>query len=354
MGATILGCGGGGPLDYGTDLMRRLYDDKRAVSVASPEELGDDVLVACAYGVGAMSMADADQYGERPLASEHPSVLAVRALGDHVGRDIEALICGELGGSSIADAFYPAGVLGIPVVDADPVGRAVPEIQHSMFAINASPIAPMAVVNEIADTAILTNVADDERAEVLVRTMAVASRNAVWVADHVLPWRDLRDIAVLGTLTFAERVGSAQRGALDAIEDASQAITGAANGFILFRGVVTSSTWRDADGFTVGETSIAGKGEFASSTYRVWFKNENLMAWRDGEPDVTSPDLIAILDDLTGVPITNPDIVAGASVSVLGIPSAVAWRTPEGIASLGPSHFGFTEDFVPVESRQAH
>lgn len=353
MGATILGCGSGGPLAYGTDLMRRLYDDGKAVSLASPQEIGDDAIVACPYGVGAMTMADVDPYGDRPLASEHPSVLAVRGLGAYVGHDVAALLCGELGGSSVADAFYPAGVLGIPVVDADPVGRAVPEIQHSMFAINGVPIAPLVVVNEIGDTAILTNVADDERAEALIRAMAVASRNAVWVADHALPWGDLRDIAVLGTISLAEHVGGAQREAVEAGEDVARAVAESADGFVMFRGEVTLSTWRDAEGFTVGETVIEGTGEHVSSTYRVWFKNENLMAWRDDQPDVTSPDLICVLDDETGVPLTNPDVATGSRVSVLAFPSAAAWRSPGGIATLGPTHFGFTENFVPVELRHS-
>ena len=96
MGATILGCGGGGPLDYGTDLMRRLYDDERSVALASPEEIDDGAIIACPYGVGAMTTAELDPYGDRPRPSDHPSVLAVRALGAHVGREIEAIICGDL------------------------------------------------------------------------------------------------------------------------------------------------------------------------------------------------------------------------------------------------------------------
>ena len=101
---------------------------------------------------------------------------------------------GELGGTSISDAFFPAAMLGLPVVDADPVGRAVPELEHSLFKVNGLPIAPEAVVNEAGDTVIVTRVADDGRAEALVRALAVASRNLVWVADHALPWGLLRDV----------------------------------------------------------------------------------------------------------------------------------------------------------------
>jgi hypothetical protein len=352
VGATILGCGGGGGLAYGMDQMEPIYNGGLAVLLASPEEVSADAMVACPYAVGAMTTAEVDPFGDRPRAAEHPSVLSVRALGDHLGQGFAALICGELGGSSVADAFYPAAVLGVPIIDADPVGRAVPEVQHSMLAIHGVPIAPFSVVNEIGDTAIFTDVADDERAEVLIRAMAVASRNAVWVADHGLPWSDLRDIVVHGTIGLAERVGRARREAAEAAQDVAGAVAAAADGVVVFHGTVTSSDWRDAEGFTVGETTIEGADAWASSTYRVWFKNENLLAWRDGIPDVICPDLICILDD-DGMPVTNPEVEAGTLVSVLAFPSASGWRTPTGIASLGPSHFGFDVDFVPVERRLA-
>lgn len=350
VGATILGSGGGGGFAYGMDQMRRIYDSGRVVTLAAPEEISADVVVACPYAVGAMTTAEVDPYGDRPFAAEHPSVLAVRALGEHIGRDLGALICGELGGSSVADAFYPAAVLGVPIVDADPVGRAVPEVQHSMFSIHGLPISPFSVVNEIGDTAIFTTVADDERAEALIRALAVASRNAVWVADHALPWSNLRDIAVLGTISLAERVGRARRESVEAAQDVADAVAAAVDGVVVFRGIVTSSDWRDAEGFTVGETTIEGADAWAPSTFRVWFKNENLLTWRDGVPDVTCPDLICILDG-DGVPVTNPGVVKGSHVSVVAFPSASQWRTPEGIKSLGPSHFGFDVDFVPVELR---
>jgi len=72
------------------------------------------------------------------------------------------------------------------------------------------------------------------------------------------------------------------------------------------------------------------------------------MAWRDGVPDVTCPDLICILDG-DGMPVTNPDVRSGSNVSVLAFPCAPQWRTPRGVEVLGPTHFGFDVDFAPVE-----
>jgi len=351
VGATIMGCGGGGELAEGRELMRRAYEEGRAVALAAPDEMPDETLVACPYGVGGLTLGDEAAYAGLSWAKEHPAVLAVRALGAHLGREFGALITGELGGTSIADAFYPAAMLGLPAVDADPVGRAVPELEHSMFNLHGVPIVPQAVVNELGDTVIITTVADDRRAEALVRALAVASRNVVWVADHAMPWGRMKDVVIPGAVSLAKNVGRAFRQAVAAGEDTATAVAAAAGGGVLFRGLVSASSWEEKDGFTWGEVEIAGHGAYAGAAYRVWFKNENLMAWRDGEPDVTAPDLICCFSGETGQPITNPNHEVGRAVTIVGLPAAAAWRTERGVAVLGPRHFGFDVDYTPVENR---
>jgi uncharacterized protein len=38
---------------------------------------------------------------------------------------------------------------------------------------------------------------------------------------------------------------------------------------------------------------------------------------------------------------------------VIAFPCAPEWRTSKGLATLGPRHFGFDVDFVPLEARSA-
>ena len=353
VGATILGCGGGGWLADGREQMKQVYEAGLAVTLAGPDDLADTDLVACPYAVGAMTAADAGFYGDLPFTGEHPTVLAVRVLEEYLGHPIAGVFPGEIGGGSIGDAFFAAAMLDLPAIDADPAGRAVPEIEHSVLGLAGVPSAPLAVVNEVGDTAILTWVADDARAEALVRALAVASRNAVWVADHGQPWGELRDLLVPGAVSRSLAVGSARREAAAADGDVPVAVATAAGGRVAFHGEVEAMTWDDADGFSVGETVLAGAGESASSRYRVWFKNENLMAWRDGEPDITCPDLICLVDAVTGMGLTNPEVAPGTRVAVLGVPCDRRWRSAAGIALLGPAHFGYDVDYVPVEERPA-
>ncbi len=350
-GATVLGCGGGGDYEEGRELMRRAYDEGRAVRLAAPDELPDDAVICCPYGVGGLTQGDEAVYDGLERSAEYPGVLAVQALGEHLGVEFAALITGELGGWSIADAFYPAAMLDLPVVDADPVGRAVPELQHSLFKVHGLPIAPQAVTNEVGDTVIVTRVAGDARAEALVRALAVASRNLVCVADHALPWGKVRPAVISGAVSLAQRVGAALRLAQEREEDAAAAVAAASGGRVVFRGRVTSFEWEERDGFTWGELELAGEAADAGSSYRIWSKNENLLAWRDGAPDVMSPDLICCLSGESGEPVTNPHHAEGERVDVVGVPASPQWRTSAGVAVLGPRHFGFDLDFVPLEER---
>jgi DUF917 family protein len=351
LGGTALGCGGGGDYEEGRELMRRAYGAGRVVRLAAADEIPDSALVCCPYGVGGLTEGDEAVYAGLERTAEYPGVLAVLALGEYLGAEFGALMTGELGGWSIADAFYPAAMLDLPVVDADPVGRAVPEIEHSLFKVDGLPVTPQAVTNEIGDTVLVTRVADDGRSEALIRAMAVASRNLVWVADHGMPWGTMRRTAILGAVSLALQVGESLRRARESGEDAAAAVAAASGGYVVFRGRVASFAWEEREGFTWGELQLVGDGDDAGSSYRVWSKNENLLAWRDGAVDVSAPDLICCFSRETGDPVTNPHHVAGALVDVVGVPAAAPWRTTAGVATLGPRHFGFDIDYVPVEER---
>ena len=53
----------------------------------------------------------------------------------------------------------------------------------------------------------------------------------------------------------------------------------------------------------------------------------------------------------TGEPITTESMRYGYRVAILGIPCAHHWRTPAGLALVGPHYFGYNVEYVPVEER---
>ncbi len=96
--------------------------------------------------------------------------------------------------------------------------------------------------------------------------------------------------------------------------------------------------------------AVRGAGEYAGHTFRIWFKNEHHISWKDGALFVTSPDLLAVVHADTAEPITNTYLSEGMNVAVIGAPVNAYFRTPEGIAVLGPKHFGFDLEYRPIEA----
>jgi hypothetical protein len=350
IGSTILGCGGGGDLEKAAAKLESAASDDSEFTLADLDDLPDDARVVCPYIVGSLTpSADKDRFAGLPVVEESPALAAVRVLEEYLGEKFAAVMVGEIGAWAVADAFTVAASLGLPVLDADTAGRSVPEMQHSLTYGGGMPFAAQAVVNEFGETAIITRVVNDIRDEALVRALAVASGNQVGVADPVSV-RELKPSVVPQSVSYALAVGRAYRQAKESGSDPAEAVANQGSGVVVFRGAISEFSWEDKDGFTLGEFTVTGEGRFAGSALRIWFKNENLMSWLDGAPFVTAPDLICVLDEDAGVPLTNPNQRVGTKVSVIALPAYEKWRTEAALSVFGPRSFGFDVDYRSLDT----
>jgi DUF917 family protein len=80
---------------------------------------------------------------------------------------------------------------------------------------------------------------------------------------------------------------------------------------------------------------------------RIAFQNEFLIAERDGQTLVTTPDMITLLEAETGAPVTADAMRYGIRVVALAYPCSDQWRTAEGLDLVGPRYFGYDLDFRP-------
>ena len=103
-------------------------------------------------------------------------------------------------------------------------------------------------------------------------------------------------------------------------------------------------------GFARGELDIRGTGPDVGVSFRLAFQNENLLFWRDDQPQATVPDLITVVDEQSGRPVTTEGLQYGLRVAVLGFPSHAQWQTPAGLALVGPRAFGYEIDYVPLHA----
>jgi DUF917 family protein len=345
-GCAILGTGGGGSPKRGLELIQRDLRAGREFRLIGLEEVPDDALIASPYMCGSISPEGSAE------GDDQECLKAFEALEGYMGREFFATIPTEIGGGNTAVALSVAARRGLPAVDADPAGRSVPELQHTTFYIENVPIAPLAVATPKGDTIILKEVADDFRAEALVRAIAVASGNRAGVADHPVEGRTLKRSVIPGTLSRALAIGAAVRKARASGRDPVQAAAVAGKGYLLFKGRVVEAHWAIREGFTVGEVAIAGEGSYSGHRYRICYKNEHIISWFDGEPDAMVPDLICTVDPRTGEALTNPNCKEGLEVAVIGYPAPEIWRTPRGLELFGPGHFGYELEYRRIEENR--
>lgn len=344
-GCTVLGTGGGGDPKEGWELIKKEIRKGRKFLLASLDEIPSSKIVATPYFVGSLTGGKV-----KSVYEEGEAARSFRLLEEYVGEKFYGVISTELGGANTAVALATAAKLGIPIIDGDPAGRSVPELQHTTFYIMGLKMAPFSVVTPFGDEAIISRVKNDFQAEKIVRAIAVTMETNVGVTSHPVKGKNIKDSIVKNAISYALKVGRSMRIAKERGEDVIDALVTAGNGFLLFKGVAMRSDWKDKDGFTIGEFELEGIDEFKGEVYRIWFKNENLVSWRNGEVDVTIPDLISVLT-LDGTPVTNPNIREGEEYAVIGFPAPEIWRTSRGLEVFGPRYLGLDMEYIPIEAK---
>ena len=345
VGAAILGTGGGGNPYVGKLLARAALREHGPVTIVDVEELDDDALVVPSAMMGAPTVL------VEKLPQGEEAVRAFEALQAHLGRPITHTMSIEAGGLNSVTPFVVAGRLGIPIVDADGMGRAFPEVQMVTASIYGIPATPMALADEKGNQVILADTLDNRWTERFARSITVDMGSTAMVAQYPLTGRQVKQAMVRGTLGLAEELGRLVREARAAHGDPVGAVVERLGGRRLFSGKVTDVERRTVAGFTRGEAQLEGIADDAGSRLTLHFQNEHLVARRDDRVLASAPDLIMVLDPDTGEPTTTEDLRYGFRVAVTAAPCDARWRTQEGLALVGPRCFGYDFDFVPIEER---
>lgn len=329
--------------------------------VVAHGDVPDDWNVVCASGAigGAGAWDHVSQRIRRQklpaIAIEEGTLRAMDALGRHLGVKWDAVISNEASGGRIG-AFVSATARGLPVVDACLALRCKPEVQIQMPTVMGVGNKPCAMVTRWGDQIVVERPADDYRVEDLGRAVSVASGGVCSIARTPLTGREVKIGTIPDALTQAILFGRTVREAVERRQDPIAALLRVAGGTLLFQGAVRKAEMTGLRGHTYWDVEIAGEGRFSGHIYTVWVKNENLLAWLDGQVDVMPPDLICNLDPRTGDAITGAALGGyriGERVAMVGIPAHPLWRQARGIEIFGPRHFGHDMDYVPIEELQA-
>ncbi len=344
IGAAILGTGGGGDPKKGLNMLREDLQKGRRLAIVSLEELPDDALVVCPYSCGSIAPVERKR---KAVVFEEPMTVAFERMEKHVGRKTFATVAVELGGMNTAIPLHIASMMNLPLLDGDYLGRSAPELLHSTANIFQVPLLPCVAVSEGGDIVIIERVADLGEYEDIVRSLAVVAGGSVAVVDTPIEGSIVKKVVIKDSISKCIKVGKTVKQANMAGKDPITELVRCLDGVLLFKGLVKKYGWEDRGGFLYGEATYTGIDKWKTHELKVWIKNENIIAWRDGEVVATAPDLICVVDE-KGYAITNAELKKGMKAVVIGAKAPEVWLTPRGIELFGPRHFGFSFDYTPI------
>ncbi len=342
IGAALLGTGGGGDPYIGKLMALQAIEEYGPIKLLSPDEIPDDALVVPSAMMGAPTvMVEKVPSGEEALAS-------FETIKEYMGKDVYATMPIEAGGVNSLLPLALAARLGLPVVDADGMGRAFPELQMVTFYLDGVSATPMVLSDEKGND-ILLNTINSVWAERIARSATIEMGGSVMLAIYPMDGKTVKQSSIHHSLTYEEEIGRTIRNAkinnLNPIDEVLK-IT---EGYKLFSGKVSDINRRTQEGFAKGKATIEGLGEYKSKECFLHFQNEHLLAETGEKILCVTPDLIAVLDSETGLPITTEGLRYGARCVIIGIPSDQKWRTQKGVEVAGPRYFGYDMDFTPIE-----
>ncbi|MCL2913475.1 DUF917 domain-containing protein [Shewanella corallii] len=349
-GAVFLGTGGGGDPYVGELLLLQEIRKGRHVRVIKASELADDAQVVSIAGIGAPSVL------VEHLQSEDTCRSLVAKMEAQLGKKIDAIIPAEIGGLNSIIPMAVSAQLGLPVIDADGMGRAFPHLEMVTFSVYGSSAVPICIANEFGDSVIIEKTTTDRKAEDLARGICANLGAMIYSALYPMSGAETKAKAVHNTLSYCMEIG---RGIREAREQLSNPIEGIMaileqpdidrHARILFEGKVIDINRETRDGWHWASVVMAPL-DGGDDRFELDIQNEYLQGKLNGKTTCLVPDLIATLDLDTCEPLTAEALKYGQRLRVIGTAAAPIMRRPECLKVFGPAGFGMDDEFVPLEA----
>ena len=344
VGAWVLGTGGGGNPYLPLLNMRLLYREGHRVQLMDAADLDDEEWVGTVANMGAPLV------GQERLTDSLTLARAVSVMEDHIGRRFTALMSMEIGGANGVRPLMAAAHLKRPVVDSDTMGRAYPEAQMTSVSVGDLTPCPLTAVDVRGFVSIVHEVPTWKWAERVARKICVEYGSVAATCQPPRTGAEVKKWGIHGTTTKAIAIGAAVRDAQRTHDDPVMAILSVEPGKLLYTGKVVDVARRATEGFLRGVVRFDGLDAWRGSAMTINFQNEWIVAWRDDEAIAMTPDLICVLDTMSGEAVGSETIRYGQRVSVIALPPPPVFLSEAGLRHVGPRAFGYDLDFRSVFS----
>ena len=162
-GCTLYGTGGGGLAENGLDSLLTELRAGKEIGWVDVNDIADDAITVCPFLMGSIAphtpevkkemegfgLTDS-KYTEKQRIAE-----SIKELSKYMGKKIDAVVPLELGGASTPGGIAAGLVNGLPAVDGDYTGRAIPEIPQTTPYLHGIPLWPLSVVDEFGNVSVI-------------------------------------------------------------------------------------------------------------------------------------------------------------------------------------------------------
>lgn len=357
-GCTFYATGGGGLPENGIESLMSEINEKGFVQITDISEIPDDAVAVCPFLMG--SIAPHDEATLKEMAGfgfidgvnkeKARLAKAIQELEAYTGVKTTVVVPIELAGANTSGPISAGSSLGMMAVDGDYCGRAIPEILQITPYLYDRKWLPVASVDEWDNVCIIKKATNLRVVERIGKLISAGAYGLAGQAGFIMSGKELKETVIAGTLSKSYELGKFIREAQEAhLDHIPQKIAEKVGGWVLAEGKRTDFEDEDRIGYYWGTTTIQSD---AGDEYKIWFKNENHVCWKNGEPFVSSPDLICVVDRHTGEPIPNPKMRQAQEVAIVVLPCDERLRQDKIKKVLDPQYFGFEDiSYVPVEER---
>lgn len=337
LGAFVLGSGGAGDPYLTTEMLRHQLSGGRHIDIISLDELDEGAEVAPFAMVGSPHALS-----EKLLSTSGIQTLFVAdTLRDRIP---DAVMPYELAG---LNALYPlaaAAQLGVPLLDADFIGRGFSSLDSTMLAIGGAQPAEH-IICDSRGRSVTLRTSGDISLESLIRPMAETMGWLVGLSTASLRRDFLAAHSLGGTVSYCLEIGrmfgSLSGKSLDSVESTLATV----GGRLLGSGrVVERVSFPERQGPRASVAIVPDQP--GAALLRVEVRNEFHLVVSDGEILASVPDIISVVDRDTWVPLSSEEVSSQRDVHVIAIPAHSRWLEPDALAFVGPRAFGYNVDYV--------
>lgn len=351
-GLGILGMGGGGQVEFGQAILQNDFKRKRVHAIVDVEDIEDGAFVVSGGILGSIKALGEAGFDKTVDSWEHrfDLVSATRAMERHFGRKVDYVVPFELGGLNTPVIMSLASRLGIPMLNADLLGRAAPETQMTSLIGLGISLYPMVMLDGEGTTAFVERADSIFFADQLGRWMVQQAKGMGANNHYPMSGADAKRAVLPGTVTHAIQLGSKLLKAHEEGASGVETVRQHTCAHVLGQGRVVDVFEEDRNAFFYKRAVI----ESDHGRLELTIMNEYMLARLNGKTVTLFPDSIMVLHSGSGCGIISLDLVKGLDVTVLVGPChprlRKALESPTGQLAFAGTRYGENEvRYVPVE-----